>query len=227
MGMGPRRIRIVALWMTLAVVAAATGSALALRGRAQPPAAPQTTTQAAATSTATPSPARAPEPPKARRKPAKPKLPDGRSIRSALRRALLTGAIDRAHWVRWRQIERQARRAAGRLRGARQAELSAAIRIIDGLAAAGQLTASRMPLAFLTLERNEQEWTGVRFPRPGERMTFGRDPAVFQYFARHGIAYHALASAGRANALGPACLRAHERRERRLVARAAASARAR
>jgi hypothetical protein len=69
------------------------------------------------------------------------------------------------------------------------------------------LTATRMPLAFLTLERNTAFWRKRPFPAPGERMTFGRDPAVFQYFPGHGIQFHPLATAGKANALAGACQR--------------------
>jgi hypothetical protein len=49
-------------------------------------------------------------------------------------------------------------------------------------------------------------------------MTFGRDPAVFQYYAGHGVQHHPLATAGRINALVQPCLREREARDRRRVA---------
>ena len=63
----------------------------------------------------------------------------------------------------------------------------------------------RVPLAFLTLERNITQWRKRPFPSAGERMTFGRDPAVFQYFPGRGVQFHALGTAGVANALAKPC----------------------
>ena len=52
-------------------------------------------------------------------------------------------------------------------------------------------------------------------------MTFGRDPAVFQYFPGRGVQVHALATAGQANALAVPCLRVADAREAAGAARAA------
>ncbi len=134
-------------------------------------------------------------------------LPRGDDVRAALRRALLIGAIDRRHWRAYRATDRRARRALRLLHGARRAELLSVVRTVDGLAASGRLTASRQPLAFLTLRRNVDVWARRSFPHPAERMTFGDDPAVFQYYAGRGVQYHPLASAGRINALVQPCLR--------------------
>ena len=97
---------------------------------------------------------------------------------------------------------------------------------VEALAAGGGLTVSRMPLAFLTLRRNTTVWRTRAFPRPGERMTFGSDPAVFQYWPGRGVQFHPLATAGRANALATPCLAAAEA-ARRVAARRAARAPAR
>ena len=40
---------------------------------------------------------------------------------------------------------------------------------VEGLAASGRLTASRMPLAFLTLRRNTTVWRLRPFPAPSAR----------------------------------------------------------
>ena len=143
--------------------------------------------------------------PKTRKR--RPRLPRGNDVRAALRRALLIGAIDRRHWRAYRATDRRARRALRKLSGARRGELLAVVRTIDGLAASGRLTASRQPLAFLTLRRNVDVWAKRSFPSPAERMTFSDDPAVFQYYAGRGVQYHPLASAGRINALVQPCLR--------------------
>jgi hypothetical protein len=135
-----------------------------------------------------------------------PRPPDPVTVSGALRRARLTGAIDKRTYRAHRRAERRARAALDRLSGARRAEMAAAVATIDALAARRLLTVERMPAAFLTLRRNLQVWTGGAFPAPGERLTFGRDAAVFQYFAGRGIVFHPLASFGRINALARICL---------------------
>ena len=223
-----RHRRLVALWAGLALCAAVGGgvamAALAERARVgfvvapvQPPAPPP--------AAVAPVPSPAPEPePVATVQPRRPRLPAGRSVRTALRRALLTGAIERRDWARWRATDRRARAALRRLSGARRAELASVVGVVDRLASGGQLTAGRMPLAFLTLERNVEVWTRRPFPAPRRRMTFGRDPAVFQYYAGAGVQHHPLGSAGQINALVQPCLRRREALDRRRIARARAAA---
>ncbi len=152
--------------------------------------------------------------------PARPPLPDGSDVRSALARARLTGAITGADARRWRADVLRARTVLGRLHGARRAELGAVLGALDGLALTGRLTAGRMPLAFLTLERNVTEWRTRPFPASGTRMTFGRDPAVFQYFPGRGVQFHGLATAGVANALAKPCQAAAAATRLRAQARA-------
>lgn len=145
--------------------------------------------------------------------PVRPRLPDGRTVKGAVRRAHLAGHIGRRQFREYRELDRRARRALRRLSGQRRAELGAVVGTLDGIAAAQRLTASRMPLAFLTLRRNIEVWANRRsLPAPGERLTFGRDPVVFQAFAGQGVQHHPLASFGRANALARPCL--HESRRR-------------
>src|SRR4051812_42970664 len=81
-------------------------------------------------------------------------LPVGTDVRAVLARARLTGRIGAREARRWRGDVVRARAVMRRLTGARHAELASVLGTLDALAAARQLTASRMPLAFLTLERN-------------------------------------------------------------------------
>ena len=137
----------------------------------------------------------------------RPALPDGLTVLGAVRRARLTGHISRQRASAYRELDRRARRALGKLSGHRRSELAAVVGTLDRLAAERRLTASRMPLAFLTLRRNVEVWANRdRLPVPGERMTFGRDPVVFQAFSGQGVQHHPLASFGRANALAKPCL---------------------
>ena len=136
-----------------------------------------------------------------------PPLPAGRTVRGAVKRARMAGHLTRERATAYRELDRRARRALGKLSGRRRAELGAVVGTLDRLAAERRLTASRMPLAFLTLRRNVEVWANrERLPAPGERLTFGRDPVVFQTFSGQGVQHHPLASFGRANALAKPCL---------------------
>jgi hypothetical protein len=129
-----------------------------------------------------------------------------RSVRGALRRAWLAGAIDGARHRELRRVWWTATRAHARLRGRRRAELGAVIAAAARLAGERRLTASRLEPVFLTLRRNRDFWTRRALPASGRRFMFGRDPVTFQYYAGHGLQFQPLASFGHANALASSCL---------------------
>src|SRR5829696_8064099 len=139
------------------------------------------------------------------------KLERAVTVRAALRRALLSEAIGRRAYDRYRAALDGARKAAQRLTGARQVEQSAVLGSIEQLAAERRLTPSRLPAVFLNLRRNTRTWTQDPFPRAGERRSFDGDPAVFQYVPGRGMQLHPLASWGRVNWRLRRCLEAHAR----------------
>jgi D-glucuronyl C5-epimerase C-terminus len=130
------------------------------------------------------------------------------TVDAALRLALLTGDITFRRYARLAGIEGAARATLGRLTGVRRLELGAVIAALDGLAARGMLTPSRFAAAFLVVRRNTAFWTRRPLPAPAQRTSFGRDPAVFQYYPGHGMQLQPLASWGRVNAVARLCLRA-------------------
>jgi hypothetical protein len=134
-------------------------------------------------------------------------LERSRTVRGALRRALLSGAIDVATHDRLRRIWWTAGRARARLGGGRGAELGAVIAATARLASQRRLTAGRLEPVFLTLRRNRDFWTRAPLPVPAQRMEFGRDPVTFQYYAGRGLQIQPLASFGHANALAQPCLK--------------------
>jgi hypothetical protein len=134
-------------------------------------------------------------------------LEDVHTVPAALRRALLTGAIGRGAHARYRAAYDGARKAAGRLSGARGAEERTVLASVERLAAEDRLGPSRFPAVFLNLRRNTRTWMLAPFPRAGERRSFGADPAVFQYVPGHGMQLHPLASWGQVNARLRGCLR--------------------
>ena len=126
----------------------------------------------------------------------RPRLPRGRTVRGALRRALLVGAIDRERHKVHRRAWWRAQRTARRLRGRRRAELVAVLRSVDRMAAAGLLTTSRVELAMLTVRRNHEFWSSRPLPAPASRHAFRRDPLVYQYYPGQGLHVQPLASFG-------------------------------
>lgn len=134
-----------------------------------------------------------------------------RTVRGALRRAWVAGAIHRSTYARLRRVWWTARRAHARLSGRRRAELGAVIAVAADLARNRALSASRLDAVFLTLRRNRDYWTRRALPAPGERFSFGHDPVTFQYYAGRGLQIQPLASFGHANALSSSCLLPHPR----------------
>ena len=82
------------------------------------------------------------------------------------------------------------------------------------------LTSTRMPAAFLQLQRNAEFWPTRSFPKApqperkpctgaaglgGGRVTFEGDPVVFQWYPGQGLQIQPLANFGKANALWRAC----------------------
>jgi hypothetical protein len=137
------------------------------------------------------------------------------SVEGALRLALLTERISPATHARLSRDYLDARRAATRLTGARSSELWSVIGVVDSLAASHLLEAGRLRPAFLVLHRNTEFWTHNAFPYSSQRVTFGRDPAVFQYYPGRGMQLQPLASWGKANWLAGECLRARTKARRR------------
>ena len=83
------------------------------------------------------------------------------------------------------------------------------------LAAAHTLTADRLDPTFLLLHANARFWARAPLPASGWRTTFGRDPAIFQYYPGRGLQLQPLACWGRANAIAGACLAALRTRTRK------------
>ena len=128
------------------------------------------------------------------------------TVTGALRYARLTRRIGPAEHARLLDAYEEARAAAERLAGTRAAELGTVVATVEALAAQHALTPSRLRPALLILRRNTQFWTHAAMPPSGHRTTFGRDPAVFQYYPGRGIQLQPLASWGKVNWLARTCL---------------------
>ena len=119
-----------------------------------------------------------------------------------------------------------ARRTRARLTGRRRVELTAVLATVEAVTRRGELTASRVPLAFETLERNRQWWTTGALLAYGARTTFPGSELVWQSYPGQGIQVQWLGTFGRANALFSGGKR-YDERLRELVDEALALAAAR
>jgi D-glucuronyl C5-epimerase C-terminus len=124
----------------------------------------------------------------------------GPGVGEALQRLVVAGAITPAdRRARLREYQ-DARRTLARLTGARRLALGGMLGDLAGIAARGQLTASRIPPLWLTLERNLQWWRTGPLLASGQRVGFSGSPLVWQHYAGHGIQIQWLGTFGKLNA---------------------------
>ncbi len=89
--------------------------------------------------------------------------------------------------------------AAKRLNGTRRAELESVIANVQQIAAAGEVTPSRLPAMMLTLESNAQWWSHQPMPGADQHVTVPGSRLVWEYYPGQGIEIQWLATFGEAN----------------------------
>jgi D-glucuronyl C5-epimerase C-terminus len=132
-----------------------------------------------------------------------------RAVYAALGKELKRKRIARADYRRWRRTFVRSIRTLRRLRGARATQLAYVLGSVEWLALRRRLGATRMPAAFLQLERNRQYWPRLAFPASRDQVSFRGSQIVFVYFPGEGLQLHPLTTFKKANALHGFC----ERRE--------------
>jgi hypothetical protein len=132
---------------------------------------------------------------------------DRRAVYSSLRGTLRRGKITLDDYRRWRRWYVLAIRTHRRLRGARRDQLGYLIDSVEGLALRRLLGATRMPVAFLQLERNRQYWRALPYPAAGDQVSFRGSEILFQYFPGYGLQLHPLSTFKKANHLHGFCER--------------------
>lgn len=123
----------------------------------------------------------------------------GRTASSELARLYRAHAIKLADFRRYRGILQSAQSAVRGLSGTRAAELQSVLDTLHNIAASGQLTSSRLPVLFLTLDRNRQWWTTGSVPASGDRVGFAGSELVWEYYPGQGIQLQELGNFGKAN----------------------------
>jgi D-glucuronyl C5-epimerase C-terminus len=86
-----------------------------------------------------------------------------------------------------------------KLVGMRRAELNGVVSDLDDMAARHQLTASRVPALFLTLQRNVEYWKSGPLLGYNQRVEFPGSELVYQHYANHGIQIQWLGTFGKLN----------------------------
>jgi D-glucuronyl C5-epimerase C-terminus len=132
-----------------------------------------------------------------------------RAVYAALRAELRRKRIARAEYRRWRRTYVRSIRTLRRLGGARAAQLRYVLTSVESLALRRRLGPTRMPVAFLQLERNRQYWPGLPYPASRDEVRFRGSQILFVYFPGEGLQLHPLTTFKKANALHGFC----ERRE--------------
>lgn len=125
----------------------------------------------------------------------------GRTVSRELARLLHAHAITRHDFDRRRATYAHAVHVARRLHGTRRAELRGVLDDLDGIAARGLLSASRLAPLFLTLERNRVWWARRPLLADRQRVGFPGSRLVWEHYRGHGIQIQMLASFGKANGL--------------------------
>jgi hypothetical protein len=124
-----------------------------------------------------------------------------RTVPGELKKLLAAGAIDDAAYAERRAAYDDAKRTVKKLSGRRELELGAVVRTLEDVAARGQLSASRLPALFLTLQRNREWWTKGPLLSSGRRVGFDGSQIVWQYYPGAGIQIQVLGTFGKVNAL--------------------------
>jgi hypothetical protein len=120
---------------------------------------------------------------------------------SALHALIGSGAVSQTQGNTYLAQWQGALSTERRLHGTRAAQLKGVTETLHQIAADGDLTPSRLPAIFLTLERNVQWWTSGRLLSYGQRVGFPGSGLVWEYYPGQGIQLQVLASFARANAL--------------------------
>jgi hypothetical protein len=133
----------------------------------------------------------------------------GRADRRAVYRTL-AGAkrrrrISSGSYRRWRRGYVRALRTYRGLRGARRDQLSYVIDSVEALALGRRLGASRMPAAFVQLERNRRYWRSLPYPGAGDQVSFRGSEILYQYFPGEGLQLHPLSTFKKANHMHGDC----------------------
>ncbi len=123
----------------------------------------------------------------------------GPTVSGALSALLHSTAIEPATYSQDLAIYVAAKHSVGNLSGTRRTELQAVLSNTQALAASHQLTPSRLPIVFLTLERNRQWWTTEPLLGTSQRISFPDSEIVWEHYPGQGLQIQWLGTFGEGN----------------------------
>lgn len=121
------------------------------------------------------------------------------AVLATITRLRRSGAIPQAAASRYRSDYLEAQRTLSHLSGARHTELAAVLQNMLQMQLAGQMTPTRMPEMFLTLQRNREWWSSGSLLSYGARVSFPGSRLVWEHYNGQGIELQWLATFGEAN----------------------------
>jgi hypothetical protein len=132
---------------------------------------------------------------------------DRRAVYRALKRALRSKRAAAGQVKRWRRWYVSALRTYRHLRGARRQQLGYQIDALESLALRDMLSPTRMPAAFVQLERNRRYWPSLPYPAARDQVSFRGSDVLYVYFPGEGLQMHPLSTFKKANLIHGACER--------------------
>jgi hypothetical protein len=137
---------------------------------------------------------------------AKPRA-DRRAVYRALRRGLASKRVSKGQYKRWRRWYVRSIRTYRHLRGARKQQLGYVIDALEALALRNMLSPTRMPAAFVQLERNRRYWPSLPYPAARDQVSFKGSEILYVFFPGEGLQMHPLSTFKKANLIHGACER--------------------
>jgi hypothetical protein len=131
----------------------------------------------------------------------RPRAGSARTVTSELARLYRSHQIGAAAYRRYSSSFASALALEKRLSGTRRAELSAVTVTLHALAAGGFFNPSRLPVLFLTLDRNRQWWNTGPLLGSGQRVEFSGSQLVWEYYPGQGIELQVLGTFGKADGM--------------------------
>jgi D-glucuronyl C5-epimerase C-terminus len=124
-----------------------------------------------------------------------------RTVLRELGRLRDAGRITPEDYAVRRAVYEDVKRSARRLSGVRETIMRSVVGIVDDIAARRQLTPSRIPPLWLTLERNLEWWRSGPLLASGRRVEFEGSELVWQYYPGSGLQLQMLGNFGKLNGL--------------------------
>ena len=129
----------------------------------------------------------------------KPKVPQV-TVGSVLEKLELSGAITTAQYHSYlHRLEQRARRGAASAHSPQGPAEQRDSALARASPRSGQLTAARLPVLFLTLQRNAQWWLHGAMLSYGQRVQFSGSNLVWEYYPGQGIQLQVLGTFGEAD----------------------------